>query len=210
MYFFMYPCISIKQISSAVVISSSCSTDETVVADSDVEAETATSVDISVDIKPVETTKHETDHAATRLGSDNVTCSSGRDYDTTAHKENEVEKLESVNADIGSSDQDNIITARRDHVDEPESGNPDIIYSQTLIVRDTNLPASDYSSTDNGVPNFKCFKKVNGLHLYLYLAVNILVPCFLPVLIFFFLLAAGGSLLTSIHLSLFWGWPCPF
>ncbi|KAI8536652.1 hypothetical protein RHMOL_Rhmol10G0273800 [Rhododendron molle] len=145
-------------VAAPVMISSSCSTDETVVADSDVEAETATSVDLSVAIKPVETTKHETDHAATRLGSDNITCSVGRDYDTTARKD-EVDKLESGNPDISSSDQDNTITARRYRIDEPESGNPDIIYSQILVVRDTNLPASDFSSTDNGVPNFKCFKK---------------------------------------------------
>lgn len=43
----------------AVVISSSCSTDETVVADSDVEAETAMSVDLSVAIEPSESTKYE-------------------------------------------------------------------------------------------------------------------------------------------------------
>ncbi|KAG5530174.1 hypothetical protein RHGRI_030521 [Rhododendron griersonianum] len=85
----------------------------------------------------------------------------GRDYDTTVQKD-EVDKLESGNPDISSSDQDNTITARRDRIDEPESGNPDIIYYQILVVRDTNLPASDYSSrtsTDNGIPNFKCFKK---------------------------------------------------
>ncbi|GMP32328.1 hypothetical protein CsSME_00006133 [Camellia sinensis var. sinensis] len=139
-----------------VVVSSSCSTDETVVADSDVEAETAISVDMSAAVNATESTiqetkekfstnhfnttestiqetkeKFSTDHAATRLESD-ITC---------------------------PSDRDNTITARRDQVDEPESGNPDIIYSQNLIVRDTNLPASVYYSPDNGLPNFKCFRK---------------------------------------------------
>lgn len=210
MYFFVCPCILIKQISSAVVISSSCSTDETVVADSDVEAETATSVDLSVAIKPVETTKLETDHASTRLGSDNITCSIGRDYDTAARKD-EVDKLESGNPDISSSDQDNTITARRDRIDEPESGNPDIIYSQILVVRDTNLPASDYSSTDNGVPNFKCFKKVNGLHLYLYCAVKILVPCFLPLPFFFFFFACCRRKSVNFYPSLLvFGLAMPF
>lgn len=151
-------------VAAPVVISSSCSTDETVVADSDVEAETAMSVDLSVAIEPSESTKYEmkkeflTEHAVTRVGSNNITCSSGRGYDTMARKE-EVDKPESGNPDINSSDRDNTITARRDRIDEPESGNPDIIYSQVLIVRDTNLPASDYSSTDNEVPNFKCFRK---------------------------------------------------
>lgn len=84
-----------------------------------------------------------------------------------ARKE-EVDKPESGNPDINSSDRDNTITARRDRIDEPESGNPDIIYSQVLIVRDTNLPASDYSSTDNEVTNFKCFRKVSSLHFYLF------------------------------------------
>ncbi|KAF5958104.1 hypothetical protein HYC85_005329 [Camellia sinensis] len=143
-------------VAAPVVVSSSCSTDETVVADSDVEAETAISVDMSAAVNATESTiqetkekfstnhfnttestiqetkeKFSTDHAATRLESD-ITC---------------------------PSDRDNTITARRDQVDEPESGNPDIIYSQNLIVRDTNLPASVYYSPDNGLPNFKCFRK---------------------------------------------------
>lgn len=143
-------------VAAPVVVSSSCSTDETVVADSDVEAETAISVDMSAAVNATESTiqetkekfstnhfnttestiqetkeKFSTDHAATRLESD-ITC---------------------------PSDTDNTITARRNQVDEPESGNPDIIYSQNLIVRDTNLPASVYYSPDNGLPNFKCFRK---------------------------------------------------
>ncbi|GFZ09478.1 nijmegen breakage syndrome 1 [Actinidia rufa] len=157
-------------VAAPVVISSSCSTDETVVADSDEEAETAISVDMSAAVITTECTKHEIkeessiDHAATRLGSPTVTCSTDRGY-TVMSRRDQVDNPESGNPYIKSSDRDNTITARRDHVDEPESGNPDIIYSQILIVRDTNVPISDYSSLDTGVPNFKCFKKVNCLYL---------------------------------------------
>ncbi|XP_052190209.1 nibrin homolog [Diospyros lotus] len=125
-------------IAAPVVVSSSCSTDETVVADSDVEAENAISVDMSTAVNIKESTKNEskeeffTINAAARLQSDIIAFSSGRD---------------------------NTITERRDQADAPESGNPDIIYSQNLIVRDTNFPASAHSLTDNEVPNFKCFKK---------------------------------------------------
>ncbi|XP_057470030.1 nibrin homolog [Actinidia eriantha] len=151
-------------VAAPVVISSSCSTDETVVADSDEEAETAISVDMSAAVITTECTKHEIkkessmDHAATRLGSPKVTCSTDKGYTVMARRD-QVDKPESGNPYINSSDGDNTILARRDHVDEPENGNPDIIYSQILIVRDTNVPVSDYSSIDAGVPNFKCFKK---------------------------------------------------
>ncbi|KAL6959724.1 Mre11 complex subunit Nbs1 [Sarracenia purpurea var. burkii] len=154
---------------AAPVVSSSCSTDETVVADSDVEVETVISVSTSPALNTTESTKQErkekfsTDHSATRIPSGNVNCSRDAGYTNIMATKYQVDRLESSNPDISSSDRDSTIMARRDQIDEPESGNPDIIYSQNLIVRDTNLPVSDHSSTDNGVANFKCFRKSRTL-----------------------------------------------
>lgn len=121
-------------VSAPVVVSSSCSTDETVVADSDVEeVETATSLDKSTAVDASMSFKHESNNHAPAISTNNmITCSKGRG-DT--------------------------VTAIRDQDDKPESGNVDIIYSQRLIVRDTNSPASNMLSYDDRVPNFKRFKK---------------------------------------------------
>ncbi|XAR73633.1 hypothetical protein NMG60_11007670 [Bertholletia excelsa] len=151
-------------VAAPVIVSSSCSTDETVVADSDVEAETARSIDITAVVKETEISKHESKEefpekcAAIGLCSGYITSSSYKG-DTIGVTRDRVDEHKSGNQDNNSSDRDNIMTIRRDHNDEPESGNPDIIYSQNLIVRDTNSSASVYPSTDNEVPNFKCFRK---------------------------------------------------
>ncbi|KAF8398694.1 hypothetical protein HHK36_014551 [Tetracentron sinense] len=76
---------------SSVLVASSCSTDETIVADSDVEVDTA--------------------------------------------------------------------TYKIDESETSELQNSVIIYSQDLIVRDTNVPASVHSTINSGVVNFKCFRK---------------------------------------------------
>ncbi|CAL5326638.1 unnamed protein product [Camellia sinensis] len=144
-------------VAAPVVVSSSCSTDETVVADSDVEAETAISVDMSAAVNATESTIQETEEkfSTNHFNTTESTIQETKEKFSTDHAATRLE------SDITCpSDRDNTITARRDQVDEPESGNPDIIYSQNLIVRDTNLPASVYYSPDNGLPNFKCFRKI--------------------------------------------------
>lgn len=51
-----------------------------------------------------------------------------------------------------------VIKVKKDKVDDNETGNSDVVYSQHLIVRDTNMRSS--ISTDSSFPNFKCFRKV--------------------------------------------------
>lgn len=132
------PCLMVL---APVVVSSSCSTDETIVADSDVEEiEAVTSlknsaaVDITIPFKDESIEEIKFDEAPAMPKSDMFTS---------------------------SNDRNDIVTAKRDRDDKPEFGNVDVIYSQMLIVRDTirNSPASIDLSCDNGVPNFKCFRK---------------------------------------------------
>ncbi|KAK9984195.1 hypothetical protein SO802_033720 [Lithocarpus litseifolius] len=47
-----------------------------------------------------------------------------------------------------------------DKVDESECGNSDILFSQDLVVRDTNVPSCFITTTKNGVLNFKHFRKM--------------------------------------------------
>lgn len=48
----------------------------------------------------------------------------------------------------------------------PVNGISDVIFSQDLIIRDTNLPSSLPSPTKNQVLDFKRFKKVNYLYYH--------------------------------------------
>ncbi|GAB4845868.1 Mre11 complex subunit Nbs1 [Ancistrocladus abbreviatus] len=112
------------------VVSSSCLTDETIVADSDAETELATSD------QPA-----ELDRKGKGSG-DDVALSSRRDDQKT----NSVEHNDRT-----------VIRVKND--DDPESGNSDILYSQNLIVREVSLPVSTASTTDNQVINFKRFRK---------------------------------------------------
>ncbi|KAJ6421077.1 hypothetical protein OIU84_028453 [Salix udensis] len=51
------------------------------------------------------------------------------------------------------------VTTKQETVDEADSGNSDIIYSQDLIIRDLNLPAQISSPPNNGFLNFKRLKR---------------------------------------------------
>ncbi|KAB5521993.1 hypothetical protein DKX38_026312 [Salix brachista] len=104
----------------AALVSSSCSTDETVVADSEAEVETPISERFTADISNEEAPKYV----------------------------NKVETIANV-------------TTKQEAVEEAESGNSDIIYSQDLIIRDLNLPAQISSPPNNGFLNFKRFRKGN-------------------------------------------------
>ncbi|KAJ8625237.1 hypothetical protein MRB53_033767 [Persea americana] len=126
--------------SPSIAVSSSHSTDETIVADSDVEMDTATS-----------------DHIA----------SGARSEAATRYEEKEVLLK---NHEDGTSDKMNIssfkveeggLIERKHKGDESitsENQNSDIIYSQDLIVRNAVSSSLNHSLKKN-IVNFKCFRK---------------------------------------------------
>ncbi|XXG86742.1 hypothetical protein AAC387_Pa11g1575 [Persea americana] len=126
--------------SPSIAVSSSHSTDETIVADSDLEMDTATS-----------------DHIA----------SSARSEAATRYEEKEVLLK---NHEDGTSDKMNIssfkveeggLLERKHKGDESitsENQNSDIIYSQDLIVRNAVSSSLNHSLKKN-IVNFKCFRK---------------------------------------------------
>ncbi|XP_052303552.1 nibrin homolog isoform X2 [Populus trichocarpa] len=126
-------------VSPSVLVSSSCSTDETVVADSEAEVETPTSEHFTADISNEEAPKY-----VNKL-----------EMSIDPHLRSENNHVVSSTYSIGK------MTAKRETVDEAESGNSDIIYSQDLIIRDLNLPAQISSTPNNEVLNFKRFRKGN-------------------------------------------------
>lgn len=126
-------------VSPSVLVSSSCSTDETVVADSEAEVETPTSEHFTADISNEEAPKY-----VNKL-----------EMAIDPHLRSENNHVVSSAYSIGN------MTAKRETVDEAESGNSDIIYSQDLIIRDLNLPAQISSTPNNEVLNFKRFRKGN-------------------------------------------------
>lgn len=160
-------------ISPPVLVSSSCSTDETVVADSDAEVETATSSHANSAAHTKEVFKYDS------KGEISVVADSDAEVETATsiHTNAAVRTAEDIKYDskgeisIGQAanasetghmthfrQRNDGVTTRRDKVDESESGNPDVLYSQDLIVRDINLLTS-FSSTKNRIVNFKCFRK---------------------------------------------------
>lgn len=179
----------------AVLVTSSCSTDETVVADSDAELETATSTRTSVAVNLTESAEDECEkkiaiHEAEPSGKDcraetigHVMESSQHDSggNTAAHKTTEhgsqgflpanqytskpdspyrtAVKSDSINITL-SRDEDEGIVTRKDKGHASESGNLDIIYSQDLIVRESNLTQSGHSLRNGAAINFKRFRKV--------------------------------------------------
>ncbi|TXG69821.1 hypothetical protein EZV62_004756 [Acer yangbiense] len=126
-------------ISPSVIISSSCSTDETVVADSDVEAETASSVHATAAVLNEESLK------CPKKEEISINLAANKSEDTSA---------------TSFRDKGNTMTTRRDKNDESEH-NSDIIFSQDLVIRSYNLPATISSTANNGLLNFKRFRKTN-------------------------------------------------
>lgn len=144
-------------ISPCVVVSSSCSTDETVVADSEAEDETATSVP-------------ETAAAQSSKVVETVNMREGTEDYPVASKTVQTEDYAAASKMEGGEDyatSNYVATFRpssasipfqRDTIMETESGNLDVICSQNLIVRDTSTPT--FSSTGNNeAVNFKRFRK---------------------------------------------------
>jgi len=67
----------------------------------------------------------------------------------------------SVRSHATSFSNDNVgVKVKKDKVDDNETGNSDVVYSQHLIVRDTNIRSSISTAPDSSFPNFKCFRKV--------------------------------------------------
>ncbi|XWS30607.1 hypothetical protein CRYUN_Cryun23aG0000500 [Craigia yunnanensis] len=137
---------------SSVVVSSSCSTDETVVADSDEENETTTLVNANAAIHK-EGTQTYVNRAEISMEAPNyVSKAEGSTY----HDANRLE-----DGQVTFKDDNCYLTARRNKADESEYGGSNIVYSQVLIVRDVNITSTSSFITDNGVVNYKCFRKAS-------------------------------------------------
>ncbi|KAF3953602.1 hypothetical protein CMV_020969 [Castanea mollissima] len=168
-------------ISACILVSSSCSTDETVVADSDLEVETATSkqenvtvcTDEAIKVVSKAETSMASEEAIKFVSKDEVIKVVSKAETSMASEEavKFVSETETVmdhaaikSKDIcGTSYRDVScgITVKIDKVDESECGNSDILFSQDLVVRETNIPSRFSTTTNNGVLNFKRFRKTN-------------------------------------------------
>ncbi|KAG5223108.1 nijmegen breakage syndrome protein [Salix suchowensis] len=126
-------------VSPSALVSSPCSTDETVVADSEAEVETPISERFTADISNEEAPKYV------------------NKVETSIHPHHRSENNHVVSSTYSIAN----VTTKQETVDEAESGNSDIIYSQDLIIRDLNLPAQISSPPNNGFLNFKRFRKGN-------------------------------------------------
>ncbi|KAI9100145.1 hypothetical protein K1719_024363 [Acacia pycnantha] len=169
-------------ISPCVIVSSSCSTDETIVADSDTEVETATSshtketlctgedikcekAEISLDAAPsifgnMEFERKETslDGVSTRL----------KEKGDMKHENREPALLHDASSRLDTESAsfreggDGMRVTKKDEVDDYESGNSDIIYSQDLIVRDIDSSSGTNAASNSNLPNFKRFRKIHS------------------------------------------------
>ncbi|XP_071913731.1 nibrin homolog isoform X4 [Coffea arabica] len=173
-------------VSPPVLVTSSCSTDETVVAESDEEVETATAVHTSTAVYSVESSEHDSKEMTDLHMIESTQHDSGEETAINVIESTETDRkgnitLASVNAIeheikeeipcnnvsikwsegasfTGLRNRDGRTGSRLEKVEESECGNVDVIYSQDLIVRDS-LSASVHSSTNDAVINFKCFRK---------------------------------------------------
>ncbi|XP_010549887.1 PREDICTED: nijmegen breakage syndrome 1 protein [Tarenaya hassleriana] len=144
----------------SVVISSSCSTDETVVADSDAEENTESSVRVIDTTEKLQSPKHSVEEEI----KDEADATKMEDSPVMIlDQSNEFKSVDLAEAENrgNAGDIPSEVTIRRDRNEGPECGNPDIIYSQDLIVRDTQSIRTVLSAGDGGVVNFKRFRKGN-------------------------------------------------
>ncbi|WCJ25085.1 nijmegen breakage syndrome 1 [Euphorbia peplus] len=136
---------SSKLVLPTVLVSSSCSTDETIVADSEEEEVETKSVHTVVNICSEESPKYVEKMEINKV-----------ELSTVHHS---LAKL--GESSILSSVENNVaMTSKSKKLEEPETTKSDIIYSQDLIIRDWNLPATTSFTCDN-VINFKRFRKKN-------------------------------------------------
>lgn len=158
--------------SFVVVVSSSCSTDETIVADSEAEEETAASLpatSIRCREKVTENLvkmNHLTDHAITNHSLEKKTATLVP-ANIIGYCEEATESLSKMEVPTGCPASAHTSSFRssgggmldqKDRVGDSECGNSDIIYSQNILVRDSSRPAVSCSNYE--VLNFKRFRKV--------------------------------------------------
>lgn len=145
------------------MVSSSHSTDETIVADSDVEMDsamfnrTATKSQDAIkiedddeEVKDSEDRQDTVDHQEDRKSTDYLSTLSNN-MRSLSPKDQSASPMKKVEKDVES------------HADRHE--NSDIIFSQDLIVRDITTPIPP-PSTPNNVVNFKRFRKVHEFKHY--------------------------------------------
>ncbi|XP_004490747.1 nibrin homolog isoform X2 [Cicer arietinum] len=159
--------------SPCVIISSSCSTDETIVADSDTEVETATSPIASEalcggnNVKYVKTEELDDDSGTSDKRKSERMEASLDDVSTRSHEIKRAKAETSLDAASVQSDthatsfkdRTDGIKVKKDKVDNYASGNSDIIYSQDLIVRDISILTNRSSAPNSSIPDFKRFRK---------------------------------------------------
>ncbi|URE07232.1 FHA [Musa troglodytarum] len=138
------------------VVSSSHSTDETIVAASDVEMDTATSDHADATAKPQLAINSEYEDVVKRRLED------GKGARRCENRENDIgsSAIASYGKVSDSRNEDVGLITRTEKGDESvdRHENSDIIYSQDLIVRNISTTYSQRSTTDE-VFNFKCFRK---------------------------------------------------
>lgn len=120
--------------------SSTCSTDETVVAESDLEAETSEPVVSNVQGPDEYVSKSEEYLSRPEVPIDNAATGSVGGHETFKNSYSDVEM-------------------RKDKIDESDNRNIDIIFSQNLIVQYAMKPSSIVTAENSGITNFKRFRK---------------------------------------------------
>ncbi|XP_054797488.1 nibrin homolog [Prosopis cineraria] len=161
-------------ISPCVLVSSSCSTDETIVADSDTEVETATSArasetlcrgddikcekgEIPLDDAPARSSNMKFVRTETSLDGVSARLSEKGDI-KTEHRES---ALHDASQPTSFREGGCGMIVKKDEVDDSGSRHSDIIYSQDLIVRDIDLSSGTNAASISSLPNFKRFRKMH-------------------------------------------------
>ncbi|CAN4083698.1 unnamed protein product [Withania somnifera] len=175
--------------SPPVLVTSSCSTDETVVADSDAETESTKSDHVTAALCSIVSSEHDSKGTTSRHKLESVEfCNEDKcsvqmviPKDKVSMRDTSPSSAEPVKQDGGHIPHDDATihdpeggyirrlgvksdntAAEEDITDEQENGKLNIIYSQDLIVRDSIMSLPVSSSTNGGVPNFKRFRKASA------------------------------------------------
>ncbi|WVY90868.1 hypothetical protein V8G54_036382 [Vigna mungo] len=159
--------------SPCILVSSSCSTDETIVADSDTEVETATTARSTEALSNDNNVKYEKteeiyddSYALGKRKHESIEASS----DDVLTKLHDIKRAKTETSLDGASVRSHAINfgndndgvkVKKDKVDDNEPGHSDVVYSQNLIVRDTNIGSSISTSPNSSFPNFKRFRKAH-------------------------------------------------
>ncbi|KAK7300595.1 hypothetical protein RJT34_11443 [Clitoria ternatea] len=158
--------------SPCILVLSSCSTDETVVADSDAEVETATSAHSNDNVQYVKTEELNNDSGTLDTSKyerietplDHLRDVSTGLHDIESSKPDTSLDSASVRLDAHATSLRNdngVIQVRKEKVDDYKNGNSDIVYSQYLVVRDTSIHTSTSTAPNSRIPNFKHFRKAH-------------------------------------------------